>query len=628
MGRLRLQNGCIYYWRGAPYLLVGMATIENGIFQNTKTGLHGYIPVREVTEHENSERFDPTAVSEEKKTEAKHILQPVEGFIDRKITASDVKEIKQKYGISRATMYRRRKKAGEGGGFVAFIRRGCRKGRPRLDKDIEEIVDEEIKIRYLKLKQSIKATYKVIASRCTLKGLPPPHYNTVRSRISAIPEAIKILNRRGESAFKSWYQQKFGHYTSSSPLQVVQIDHLECNVIVVDPVYRKPIGRPWLTILIDLFSRVIVGYAFTLKAPNTLTVALAVTTAILPKEQLLERLQIEGYWPVFGFMKRVSLDNALTFNSSAFVDGCDENKIDVLWRERATPEHGGHVERLAKTLKLRMDELPGSTFSDVESKGEYDSTKEAVMTQEELEKWFVQDVVFTYHNSFHEEIQTTPLAKYEEGILGRGTSIPVGWPDLPDDPENLLVSFLPMSHKTVQRNGVTWDRLVYQTKDLKPFLWRNIKGRKQKKYLVKRDPRDITKIYFYPDDGLGKFFSVPLVTPVEGSISLQDWLAFNKERRSRGRAKVDNNKLLEYFVRGQAIVNDAVERTRVARKKSQHVEWQAPSLTAANDVMPVPVDSVTPIAEATLTEQRTDAVIPLKEAVLPSGFPEKRRPKG
>lgn len=603
-----------------------MASIENGIFQNTKTGLHEYIPVREVTQQKDSESFDPTAVSKEEEEKAKKKLHPVEGFMDSTIMASDIEEITQKFQISRATIYRRRRKAVEEGGFVAFISRKCRKG-PRLEKDIEQIIDEEIKTHYLKLKQNMTVTYNAIKGRCRNSKLNPPHYNTVRNRIDAIPEAIKVLYRHGKSAFKSWYKQKFGHFTAASPLQVVQIDHLECNVIIVDPVYRRPIGRPWLTILIDIFSRVVVGYAFALKSPNTLTVALAMTTAILSKEPLLERLKVIAGWPVFGFMKRVSLDNALTFNSLAFKEGCDCHNIEIVWREVATPEHGGHVERLAKTLKERMNEVPGSTFGNVESKGEYDSVKEAALTQEEFETWFVQDVVSTYHNSFHEGIQTTPLAKYEEGILGGGTSIPVGWPDLPDNPDGVLVSFLPLSHKTVQRGGITWDRLVYQSEELKPLLWQNKKGRKGKKYLVKRDPRDISRIYVYPDDGAGIFFVVPLATPVEGSILLQDWLAFNKERRLRGKAKVDNNKLLEYFLRGQAIIKDAVEKTKAARQEPQHVEWQAPTSRAAKDAMPAPIDAIIPIAEATLLEQQTNAVIPLKEAKLPSQIPRKARPK-
>ena len=36
--------------------------------------------------------------------------------------------------------------------------------------------------------------------------------------------------------------------------------------------------------------------------------------------------------------------------------------------------------------------LPGTTFSSVNDRGEYDSTGQAVMTMEELEKWLVWQI--------------------------------------------------------------------------------------------------------------------------------------------------------------------------------------------------------------------------------------------
>jgi putative transposase len=40
----------------------------------------------------------------------------------------------------------------------------------------------------------------------------------------------------------------------------VQIDHTEIDIIVVDELTRTPLpGRPWLTLAIDVFSRVVTG---------------------------------------------------------------------------------------------------------------------------------------------------------------------------------------------------------------------------------------------------------------------------------------------------------------------------------------------------------------------------------
>lgn len=53
-------------------------------------------------------------------------------------------------------------------------------------------------------------------------------------------------------------------------LQQVQIDHTPVDLIVVDERHRLPIGRPYLTAAIDVFSRCMVGLVVTLEAPSAL----------------------------------------------------------------------------------------------------------------------------------------------------------------------------------------------------------------------------------------------------------------------------------------------------------------------------------------------------------------------
>jgi putative transposase len=59
------------------------------------------------------------------------------------------------------------------------------------------------------------------------------------------------------------------------------------DVIVVDEIERKPIGRPWLTLVVDVATRMVPGFHLTLEAPCATSVALALSMAVLPKERLL-----------------------------------------------------------------------------------------------------------------------------------------------------------------------------------------------------------------------------------------------------------------------------------------------------------------------------------------------------
>src|SRR5215467_12427668 len=59
-----------------------------------------------------------------------------------------------------------------------------------------------------------------------------------------------------------------GEYSASRPLEVVQIDHTRADVFVVDEQTRTPIGRPWLTLASDVYSRIVPGFYLTMDAPS------------------------------------------------------------------------------------------------------------------------------------------------------------------------------------------------------------------------------------------------------------------------------------------------------------------------------------------------------------------------
>ena len=76
------------------------------------------------------------------------------------------------------------------------------------------------------------------------------------------------------------------------PLDLVQIDHTPIDLIVVDESAREPVGRPYLTLAIDVFSRCVVGMVVTLEAPSATSVGLCLAHAVTDKRPWLERLGI------------------------------------------------------------------------------------------------------------------------------------------------------------------------------------------------------------------------------------------------------------------------------------------------------------------------------------------------
>ena len=78
--------------------------------------------------------------------------------------------------------------------------------------------------------------------------------------------------------------KRYGPAITGYALELVQSDHTLVDVIAVDDVYRRPIGRPWITLMIDIASRTVPGFHLTMLHPSAVSVGMAMRHAVLPKD--------------------------------------------------------------------------------------------------------------------------------------------------------------------------------------------------------------------------------------------------------------------------------------------------------------------------------------------------------
>jgi putative transposase len=88
---------------------------------------------------------------------------------------------------------------------------------------------------------------------------------------------LRLVMRKREGSEKA--RENFGPVNISTlrpewPLGVLQMDHTPLDVIVVDNEHKLPIGRPWLTLAIDVAARQVAGIHVSLWAPSALSVSL------------------------------------------------------------------------------------------------------------------------------------------------------------------------------------------------------------------------------------------------------------------------------------------------------------------------------------------------------------------
>jgi putative transposase len=91
-----------------------------------------------------------------------------------------------------------------------------------------------------------------------------------------------------------------------------------------------------------------VGWSRGFTSPSTLSVALALTQAVLPKDHWLCDRELDLAWPVSGLPELVHLDNAPEFKSEALERGTEEYGIKLLYRPTGRPHFGGHCRTVLK----------------------------------------------------------------------------------------------------------------------------------------------------------------------------------------------------------------------------------------------------------------------------------------
>jgi putative transposase len=131
--------------------------------------------------------------------------------------------------------------------------------------------------------------------------------------------------------------------------------------------------------------------------------------------------------------------------------GCEQYGIAIDYRPVRTPHYGGHIERLIGTMMGKVHLLPGTTFSDVKAKGDFDSEKTAAMTLPKLERWLGHAIAGVYHRDLHRALAATPLAAWERGIVGDSSMLGRGSPATVADSRRLLIDFLPIERRMRHR---------------------------------------------------------------------------------------------------------------------------------------------------------------------------------
>lgn len=503
---------------------------------------------------------------------AQQRLDIIRPLLGRRRTRVEVEARAAEFEFNAATLYVWIAAYEEAGRLTALIpRKRSDKGSVRLAPEVEAVIAASIEDVYLnRQRKSVTKVCEAVRERCLNAGLAPPHPNTVRNRIGAMSESFTMRRRQGAKEADQVFAPIEGQFPGADwPLAFVQIDHTKLDIILVDDVQRRPIGRPWITLAIDVFSRMVAGFYVSFDPPGAMAAGLCLAHAILPKEQWLSKHGIEDEWPLWGTPKSLHLDNAREFRGNMLQRACGQYGIDIAWRPVARPNFGGHIERLLGTLLREIHTLPGTTFSNPRERGNYDSDAKATLTLGEFETWLATFIVQVYHRRRHDAIGMAPIDKYKAGILGDSKQPGTGLPPRPRDVDRLRLDFIPFLERTIQDYGVVIDEVHYYHDVLRRWIGaKDAKAPgKKRKFIFRRDPRDISVVWFY-DPEVGTHYAIPYRDTSRAAISIWELREAHKAAEAAGKV-VDERAIFAAYERMRTIEETAKTKTRAVRLAQQ-----------------------------------------------------------
>lgn len=357
----------------------------------------------------------------------------------------------------------------------ALVNRDADKGKgcDRIDPEIRQMVDDAIELEYLTLerpglaeiRRRLKGQVALRnATRNPSEFLRPPSYDYLKQRVQQLNAYDVCRARYGQRVADIKFRAAGSGALAQHPLARACMDHTQMDLFVVDETTCLPLGRPWLTLILDENSRYVLGYYIGFEPPSSVSMTRALRHAIAPKVLVPE---VRNDWDAWGVMELLIVDQALEFHGRILEHGAGRYGINVEYCPRKKPWYKGKIERYFGTMNTGLlASLQGKTFSSIDLRGDYDPAKHAVITLETLRRIVQIWIVDVYHQEMHRALGTSPQQAWTDGLSHGGDGD--GYVDRYLPPSSIEVdsAFSTSNTRRLTHKGIEFDSLLYNSAEL------------------------------------------------------------------------------------------------------------------------------------------------------------------
>jgi putative transposase len=382
------------------------------------------------------------------------------------------------------------------GGLVALGR------KRRVDKGARRALPPQLTqvVEALALKKpapSVATIHRKVAAIATEQGVHVPSYDVVHDIVRQIDPALVTLAHEGSKAYSDTFELLYRR-EADAPNAIWQADHTLLDMRLKDE-KGQPI-RPWLTVILDDYSRAVAGYMLTCEAPSALQTALALRQAIWRKA--------EASWQVCGIPRVLYTDHGSDFTSHHLEQVCADLHIQPIFSLVGQPRGRGRIERFFNTVNQELfARLPGYAPAG------FATQVQPVLTLQEFTHAWTHFVLQEYHQRPHSVTGCPPQARWSaNGFL----------PQMPESLEQLDLLLLTVATpRSVHRDGIRFQALRYIDPTLAAYVGEHV--------MIRYDPRDMAEIRVYHQE---RFLCRAVCQELAGeTVGLKDIIQARRRRK-------------------------------------------------------------------------------------------------
>lgn len=299
-----------------------------------------------------------------------------------------------------------------------------RRLRDEVENEIVKVIDYYYGARgrdyndaYGELREAIKKLNEKLPEE---KRFKYPRPEVLRRRID---KAMTFDNLARKTSRSEAWRKIHGHrehITAERPLELAIIDTTPLDVHCLDSKKLLGLGRPYLTVCVDVYSRMLLGYFITFEPPSLYSV-LATLKRVNRHKGYVQKLypQIKRPWDGWGCPTEILLDRDWAHQSPSFQHSMTNLGTDVHYAPADTPQYKAICERLFQTINTRLiHKLAGAVRYNVYVMRQVglDPAKDALITLEDLNELlheFIDDYIYDKHDG----LDAVPARIWQEGLV-------------------------------------------------------------------------------------------------------------------------------------------------------------------------------------------------------------------